>query len=59
MPESLFDKVAGPRFANLFKKKTQTQLFSFEFIKVFKNSYFAEHPGTVASDYSETTPLCT
>ena len=39
-----FNKVAGLRPATLLKKKkTQAQVFSCEFFKISKNTYFEEH----------------
>ena len=45
-----FNKVAGPRPATLFKKKTLSQLFSCEFCKISKNIFFTEHLWATASE---------
>ena len=51
---SLFaDKVAGLRSATLLKKESLEQVFSCEFRKIFKNTYFTEHLWTTASDDSK------
>ena len=39
-PSVFFNKVAGPRPATLFWKETLTQVFSCEFCKIFKNTFF-------------------
>ena len=44
-----FNKVADLRPATLLKKETPTQLFSYSFCEIFKNTYFVEHLRTVAS----------
>ena len=48
---SLFNKVAGlrPHACNFIKKETLTQVFSCEFCKISKNTFFTEHPWTTAS----------
>ena len=53
MPESLFffKKVAGLR-ASLIKREALTQVFSCEFCKIFKNTFFTEHLWATASDIS-------
>ena len=38
-----FNKVTGLRLATLLKKETLTQVFSREFCKILKNTYFEEH----------------
>ena len=38
---------------NFIKKETLAQLFSCEFCKSFKNTYFEEHLGTADSEYYE------
>ena len=54
VPESLFNKVAGLSPATLLKKRlcescnfiqkdTLAQVFSCEFCKIFKNTFFTEH----------------
>ena len=35
------------------KKETPTQVFSCEYCKIFKNSYFKEHLQTAASEHTE------
>ena len=64
MPESLFNKVAGPRPATLLQKRlwhrpqacnftieeTLAQVFSCEFCEMFKNNLFKEHLRTTASE---------
>ena len=42
----LFKKVAG---LQLYLKETPTRIFSREICENFKNNYFEEHLGTVAS----------
>ena len=42
-----FNKVAGLRSATLLKK-TLTQVFSCEFCKIFRNTFFTEHLWTTA-----------
>ena len=49
VPESLFDKVTGLRPATLFKKKSLTQIFSFEFCEISKNTFFTEQLRATAS----------
>ena len=49
MLESLLNKVAGLKPYNFIKKETLTQVFFYEFCKIFRNSYFAEHVQTPAS----------
>ena len=36
---------------NFIKKETLTQVFSFEFCEIFKNTFFTEHLPTTASVY--------
>ena len=43
MLESLFNKVTGLKACNFTKKKTPTQMFSCEFLQIFKNIFFIEH----------------
>ena len=45
-----FNKVVGLRLASLLKK-TLAQVFSYEFFKIFKNTFFTEHLWTTASVY--------
>ena len=48
--QSLFlNKVAGLRPAILFKKETLAQVFSCEFCKISKNTFFTEHLLAAAS----------
>ena len=35
-----FNQAAGPEPCNFFKKETPKQVFSCEFCKIFKNTYF-------------------
>ena len=42
-----FNKVAG----NFIKKETLVQVFSCEFSKIFKNTFFTEHLRATASKY--------
>ena len=48
MLESFFNKVAGLKDCN-FTKETLTQVFSCEYGKIWKNTYFKEHLRTAAS----------
>ena len=41
----VFFLIAGLRPATLLKKDTLTQVFSCEFCKFFKNTFFTEHVG--------------
>ena len=41
--ESLFNKVTGLKACIFIKKDTPTQVFSYEYCKIFKNSFFMEH----------------
>ena len=41
--KSLFNTVRGLKTCNFNKKETSTLLFSCEYHKIFKNSYFIEH----------------
>ena len=43
MFESLFNEVAGLKAYNFIKKETPTQVFSCEYCKNFKNTYFEKH----------------
>ena len=54
MSEYLFNKVY---YATLLKKKSSTQVFSFEYCKIFKNTYFEEHLRTAASEFRIENPL--
>ena len=47
MFESLLNKVK-----DLQNKETPTQVFSFEYCEIFKNTYFEEHLGIAASGMS-------
>ena len=47
MPES-----QRPQAWNFNKKETLTQVFSFEFCEIFKNTFFTEHLQTTASKIS-------
>ena len=44
-----FNKVAGlrPSVCNLLKEESRVLIFSFEFCKIFKNSYFKDTYGRV------------
>ena len=46
-----FNKVAG----NFIKKETLVQVFSCEFSKIFKNTFFTEHLRATASKYRSVT----
>ena len=48
MPQSLFNKVAGLRPANLLKKETLVQVFSCEFCEIFKKNFFTEQMLAIA-----------
>ena len=51
MPETLFNKVAGPAQAcNVIKKESLTRVFSCEFCEIFKNTFFTEDPRMAASE---------
>ena len=41
--KSLFNTVRGLKACNFNKKDTPTQVFSCEYHKIFKNSFFMEH----------------
>ena len=41
--ESLFNKVSGLKACIFIEKYTPTQLFSYEYYKIFKNNFFMEH----------------
>ena len=50
--ESLFDKVAdlkAPVCESLYYKETPTQVFSCEYRKIFKSTYFEDHMQTTSS----------
>ena len=47
-----FNKIAGLKGCNFNKKETQAQVFSCEFCKIFKNTYFKEHLRTAASKFT-------
>ena len=47
VPESFFNKVAGLR--QFIKKETLVQVFSCEFCKISKNTFFTEHLRATAS----------
>ena len=51
MPYYLFNKVAGlkPQAYNFIKKEALVQVFSSEFCKIFKNTFFTEHIWATAS----------
>ena len=45
-----FNKNAGPHACNVIKRRlTPVQVFSWQYCKIFKNSYFEEHLWTSAS----------
>ena len=50
MPESLFNKVAGLRFATLLKKKLRHRCFPVNFAKFLKTPLLIETPLVAASD---------
>ena len=39
------------RPATLWKKESGTVVFSYEFLKIFKNDFFTEHHRTTVSEY--------
>ena len=43
----------GPKACNFIKKETLTQVFSYQYCKIFENNYFEEHLETGASEYSQ------
>ena len=45
-----FNKVGGLRFATLIKKEALAQVFSCEFCKISRNTFFIEHFWATASD---------
>ena len=47
--KSLFNKVAGLKVCNFFKKETPTQLFSCKYWENFKNTHFEKDLRTTAS----------
>ena len=53
MCQSLFNKVAGFMPSTLLKKETLAQVFSSEFCKISKNTFFTEHPWTNASIFNK------
>ena len=42
--ESLFNKVAGLKICRFIKKETPTQVFSYEYREIFKDSFFYIRP---------------
>ena len=48
--ESLFNKVTGLMVCNFIKKETQTQVFSYEYHKMFEKSFFYGTPPVAASE---------
>ena len=42
--ESLFNKVAGLKICRFIKKETPTQVFSYEYCEIFKDSFFYIRP---------------
>ena len=48
MPKSLFNKVAGQMSITLLKE-TQKPVFSYEFYKIFNNTFLTGHPWMTAS----------
>ena len=53
-----FNKVAGLRPVTLLKKRLQRRCFPVNFYEIFKNTYFVEHLGTVASETYIMTVNC-
>ena len=51
--ESLFNKAAGLPVCKFIKKETPIQVFSCDYCKVFKKTYFEEYLRTAASVYSK------
>ena len=49
MPESLFNNAGGVDSATLSEKDTLTQVFSYKFCKLFKNTYFSKRLRTGVS----------
>ena len=47
MLESLFNKVTGLKAYIFIKKDTPTQIFSYEYCNIFKNSFFMEQLLTI------------
>ena len=45
-----FNKVAGLRFATLIEKEALAQVFSCEFCKISRSTFFIEHFWATASD---------
>ena len=39
----IFAKFTGPEICNFIERETLVQVFSHEFCKTFKNTYFEEH----------------
>ena len=51
--ESLFNKVADLQVRNFIKKRLQHNCFPVKFANFLKNTYFAEHLQTTASEFFE------
>ena len=49
MLESLFNKAVGFQACNFIKKDTPTQVFSCEYCKIKKSTYFEKHLQVAAS----------
>ena len=49
-----FIKVAGLQASNCIEKGASTQIFSYEYREIYKNTYFDEHLQTAASAFLET-----
>ena len=47
MLESLFNKFTGLKACIFIKKDTPTQVFSYEYCNIFKNSFFMEQLLTI------------
>ena len=48
----MYRKTPVPEACNFIKKESLTQVFSFEFCEISKNTFFTEHLGTTTSLYS-------
>ena len=50
VPESLFQQSDKVKTCNVIEKKTQIQVFSCEFCKIFRNTYLAKYMRTATSE---------
>ena len=53
MLESIFSKVAGLTGAVLLKKEIPTEVFSYKYCEIFKNTFFIEHLWWLILQYLE------